>query len=237
MARPDTWYRLGTGQRLDCLRRLLSYGANEFDCVAGAKAQRGQHYSPVRASPLYHSVRPIKFRVCRSFSTHAGPAFLDYMDILPLLEHFDVVVPSLPGYGFSSRPPKVLANRTTIGTCSDAGNSSCLALGIPRYGCERFYDLVGQGVTTSYSDVEHPKSMIGILSTTWSRSRPQLGVLTIGAFRCRERSYRRGTGGQDLTVMAGGYNKRGSQSQPSPRLSAMDLKSTPPGRLPRGNTG
>jgi Epoxide hydrolase N terminus len=44
--------------------------------------------------------------------THGWPgSFLEYLDLIPLLAHpddpadaFDVVVPSLPGYGFSDRP-------------------------------------------------------------------------------------------------------------------------------------
>jgi pimeloyl-ACP methyl ester carboxylesterase len=43
--------------------------------------------------------------------THGWPgSFLDYLEMLPLLDRFDVVVPSPPGYGFSPRPPTVGIN-------------------------------------------------------------------------------------------------------------------------------
>jgi pimeloyl-ACP methyl ester carboxylesterase len=42
---------------------------------------------------------------------HGWPgSFLDYVDMLPMLEHFDVVIPFLPGYGFSPRPAKAGVN-------------------------------------------------------------------------------------------------------------------------------
>ena len=43
--------------------------------------------------------------------THGWPSsFLDYVDMLPMLEDFDVVVPFRPGYGFSPRPAEVGIN-------------------------------------------------------------------------------------------------------------------------------
>jgi len=50
------------------------------------------------------------------------------MNMLPMLEHFDVVVPSLPGYGFSPRPPK---SASTIGMSQSAGTGSCPSLVFP----------------------------------------------------------------------------------------------------------
>jgi len=76
--------------------------------------------------------------------THGWPSsFLEYIDMLPMLEHCDVVVPSLPGYGFSPRPPTVGINYRYV---SDRRHRLMSELGYPRYGAGG-YDF-GAGVTT-----------------------------------------------------------------------------------------
>ena len=70
---------------------------------------------------------------------------------------FDVVVPSLPGYGFSSKPPG-----KPIGPATTAALWNMLmtqALGYPRYGAQGG-DL-GEKVTAELGRA-HPKSLIGI---------------------------------------------------------------------------
>src|SRR5258708_10752088 len=82
------------------------------------------------------------------------------MDMLPMLEHFDVVVPSLPGYGFSPRPPKVGINYRYV---SERWHRLMSELGYSRYGASG-YDF-GAGVTT-FLALDHPKSVTGIHLTT-----------------------------------------------------------------------
>jgi pimeloyl-ACP methyl ester carboxylesterase len=82
------------------------------------------------------------------------------MDMLPMLEHFDVVVPSLPGYGFSPRPPKVGINYRYV---SERWHRLMSELGYSRYGASG-YDF-GAGVTTIHA-LDHPESVIGIHLTT-----------------------------------------------------------------------
>jgi pimeloyl-ACP methyl ester carboxylesterase len=46
--------------------------------------------------------------------THGWPsAFVEMLPLVPLLEGFDLVIPSLPGYGFSDRPPRPHTTRDT----------------------------------------------------------------------------------------------------------------------------
>jgi len=79
---------------------------------------------------------------------------------LPMLEHFDVVVPSLPGYGFSPRPPKVGINYRCV---SERWHRLMSELGYSRFGASG-YDF-GAGVTTILA-LDHPESVIGIHLTT-----------------------------------------------------------------------
>ena len=93
--------------------------------------------------------------------THGWPSsFLDYLDMLPILEDFDVVVPSLPGYGFSPRPPEVGINYRYV---SERWRRLMIELGYSHYGASG-YDF-GAGVTTILA-LDHPESVIGIYLTT-----------------------------------------------------------------------
>jgi len=85
---------------------------------------------------------------------------MDYVDMLPMLEDFDVVIPSLPGYGFSPRPPQVGINYRYV---SERWHRLMSELGYSRYGAGG-YDF-GSGVTTVLA-LDHPASVIGIHLTT-----------------------------------------------------------------------
>jgi pimeloyl-ACP methyl ester carboxylesterase len=93
--------------------------------------------------------------------THGWPSsFLDYIDMLPMLEDFDVILPSLPGYGFSSRPAQVGVNYRYVSEC---WHRLMCELGYSRYGAGG-YDF-GAGVTTILA-LDHPESVVGIYLTT-----------------------------------------------------------------------
>jgi pimeloyl-ACP methyl ester carboxylesterase len=79
---------------------------------------------------------------------------------LPMLEDFDVIVPSLPGYGFSPRPAQVGINYRHV---SGRWHHLMSKLGYSRYGAGG-YDF-GAGVTTMLA-LDHPESVIGIHLTT-----------------------------------------------------------------------
>ncbi len=98
------------GTELNWLRRLVSYWAHEFDWRGWERRLNAfNHFTWEDIHFVYQ--RAASGGGVPLILTHGWPSsFLDYMDMLPMLEHFDVVVPSLPGYGFSPRPPKVGIN-------------------------------------------------------------------------------------------------------------------------------
>jgi pimeloyl-ACP methyl ester carboxylesterase len=98
------------GTELEWLQRLVSYWADQFDWRAWEQRLNaldhfmgeGIHFV-YRKSPSGRGVPLIL--------THGWPSsFLDYIDMLPSLEDFDLVIPSLPGYGFSPRPAQIGIN-------------------------------------------------------------------------------------------------------------------------------
>ena len=98
------------GTELDWLRRLVSYWANEFDWRGWERRLNAFNHFTWEGIHFVYQRAPSGQGV-PLILTHGWPSsFLDYMDMLPMLEHFDVVVPSLPKYDFSPRPPKVGIN-------------------------------------------------------------------------------------------------------------------------------
>jgi hypothetical protein len=156
------------GTELDWLRRLVSYWANEFDWRGWERRLNAFNHFTWEGIHFVYQRAPSGQGV-PLILTHGWPSsFLDYMDMLPMLEHFDVVVPSLPGYGFSPRPPKVGINYRYV---SERWHRLMSELGYSRYGASG-YDF-GAGVTTILA-LDHPKSVIGIPRQgsrhTWVRS-------------------------------------------------------------------
>jgi pimeloyl-ACP methyl ester carboxylesterase len=88
--------------------------------------------------------------------THGWPsAFVEFLPLIERLQHtFDLVIPSLPGYGFSSRPPR-LSTRDTAAIW----HSLMRGLGYERYGAHG--GDFGAAVTT-YMALDAPESMLGI---------------------------------------------------------------------------
>lgn len=93
--------------------------------------------------------------------THGWPStFVEHSRIVPLLAErgFDVVVPSLPGYGFSGRPTKP-------GLCTNANVAAMWAklmtetLGYKRFGA--FGSDIGAGITM-YLGMNHGDCVVGI---------------------------------------------------------------------------
>ena len=148
------------GTELDWLQHLVSYWANEFDCRAWERRLNAlPHFTWQGIHFVYQ--RAASGRGVPLILTHGWPSsFLDYVDVLPMLEHFDVVVPSLPGYGFSSRPLEVGINYRHV---SERWHQLMSELGYSRYAAGG-YDF-GAGVTTILA-LDHPESVIGIHLTT-----------------------------------------------------------------------
>ncbi len=148
------------GTELDWLRRLVSYWADEFDWRAWERKLNALRNFKWEGIHFVHQ-RSASGKGIPLILTHGWPSsFLDYMGMLPMLEHFDVVVPSLPGYGFSPRPLRVGINYRYVSNCWHRLMSE---LGYSRYAAGG-YDF-GAGVTT-FLALDHPDAVIGIHLTT-----------------------------------------------------------------------
>lgn len=127
-----------------------------------------------------------------------------------MLKDFDVVVPSLPGYGFSPRPSKVGINYRYV---SERWHRLMTELGYSRYGAGG--GDFGSGVST-FLALDHPESVIGLhITTLESDLTPEVEDAELSD---EERSY--------LAVLRTGTLRSGAiarSSPPSRRRSAMDL--------------
>ena len=98
------------GTELDWLRNLVSYWSDQFDWRAWEQRLNALNQLIWNGIHFVYQ-RATSGRGMPVILTHGWPgSFLDFIEMLPTLENFDVVVPSLPGYGFSRRPPQVGIN-------------------------------------------------------------------------------------------------------------------------------
>lgn len=148
------------GTELEWLQRLVSYWADEFDWRGWERRLNAFNHFTSEGIHFLHQRAPSGKGV-PLILTHGWPSsFLDYVNMLPMLEDFDVVVPSLPGYGFSPRPAKVGVNYRYV---AERWHRLMSELGYWRYGASG-YDF-GAGVTTILA-LDHPESVMGIYLTT-----------------------------------------------------------------------
>jgi pimeloyl-ACP methyl ester carboxylesterase len=143
------------GTDLGYLRDLLAYWADGFDWreqerrlnevdhfladVGGVRI----HYAHVRRDGL-----PL-------ILTHGWPStFVEHFQLVPYLGAFDLVIPSLPGYGFSER-----AARNTTRHTARLWHRLMAGLGYERYGAQG--GDFGASVTTHMA-LEDPDRLVGI---------------------------------------------------------------------------
>ena len=106
------------GTDLDYLRQLADYWRTGFDWRAQEAALSRFTHERVEASGL--SLHQIHERAANPNALavvllHGWPdSFLRYIKVLPLLDGFHCVVPSLPGFGFSERPSSAGWNSTRM---------------------------------------------------------------------------------------------------------------------------
>jgi hypothetical protein len=125
---PSIGWKQGT--ELEWLRRLVSYWADEFDWRAWERKLNALDHFTWEGIHFVHR-RAVSGRGVPLILTHGWPSsFLDYVNMLPMLEDFDVVVPSLPGYGFSPRPLEVGINYRYV---SERWHGLMTVLGHSRY--------------------------------------------------------------------------------------------------------
>jgi pimeloyl-ACP methyl ester carboxylesterase len=160
------------GTDLDYLKSLLEYWADGFDWRA--EERRLNAYPQFRAEIGGVRIHFVHQRARAGngiplILTHGWPSsFLDYLELVPLLTDpqahgidgpaFDLVIPSLPGYGFSERPA-----RTNYRTVARIWDALMRGLGYERYGAGG--GDFGAGVATHMA-LEAPERMLGIHLTT-----------------------------------------------------------------------
>jgi pimeloyl-ACP methyl ester carboxylesterase len=160
------------GTDLEYLKRLLSYWANGFDWRAQERQLNTfKHFRAELGDIHVHFVheRAREGNGIPLILTHGWPSsFLELLPLVPLLTNpkangidapaFDLIIPSLPGYGFSERPAQ--ANYRVV---ARLWHTLMDGLGYERYGAGG--GDFGAGVAT-YMAIENPAPMIGIHLTT-----------------------------------------------------------------------
>ena len=158
------------GTDADYLRRLLAYWADEFDWrEQERRLNELDHFRAELDGVRIHFVheRAQADRGTPLVLTHGWPStFAELLPLVPLLTDpaahgiegpaFDVVIPSLPGYGFSERPA-----RTGVTTRYTAGlwHGLMRGLGYERYGAHG--TDFGAGVATLMA-LDDPGPLIGL---------------------------------------------------------------------------
>ena len=115
------------------LHALVDTWTNDYDWRATERRLNGlEQYLVEAGGTRFHVVRAGTPGAQPLLLIHGWPdGFLRFEKVLPLLaERFDIVIPSLPGYGFSERPSKPGWGPTTI---ADAFDEIMAAFGFDRY--------------------------------------------------------------------------------------------------------
>ncbi|MGH8878451.1 MAG: epoxide hydrolase family protein [Stackebrandtia sp.] len=146
------------------LRDLVAYWATDFDWrkweahlneypqfLADIDGTR-VHFVHVRAPHREGEPQPLPLIL-----SHGWPSsFLEMLPLVPLLrDHFDLVIPSLPGFMFSTLPPQKLTRERI----ADLWHSLMTGLGYERYGA--FGGDVGSGVS-QWLAAKYPANVAGL---------------------------------------------------------------------------
>jgi pimeloyl-ACP methyl ester carboxylesterase len=147
----DQWER---GTDYAYLRRLTAYWRDGYEWPAG-DLNHWPHFTAVVDRVRIHFVH-VRGGGIPLILTHGWPsAFVEYLPLIERLRStFDLVIPSLPGYGFSERPP-ILTTRDT----AKLWHALMQGLGYERYGAGG--GDWGAAVTT-YMALEAPERLLGI---------------------------------------------------------------------------
>jgi pimeloyl-ACP methyl ester carboxylesterase len=155
---PDSGWRFGTNPGF--MREICDYWATEFDW--GKQIERFQafpHFKTVISGQEIHflHLRSKSPQAIPLILTHGWPgSFVEFLRIVPMLtDSFDVIVPSLPGYGYSGKPGRGM-NFFSVADCW-AGLMS--ELGYERFAAQG--GDIGAGVTTALG-LRHSERVIGI---------------------------------------------------------------------------
>jgi pimeloyl-ACP methyl ester carboxylesterase len=156
---PGTAWEQGTD--LDYLRDLVAYWADGFDWRARERElNEHRHFRATVDGVRIHFVheRAPGGAGVPLILTHGWPSsFLEPLALVPFLrDGFDLVIPSLPGYGFSERP-----HRTGVTTRYTAGlwHQLMRGLGYERYGA---HGTDWGAEVSTFMALDEPGPMIGL---------------------------------------------------------------------------
>jgi pimeloyl-ACP methyl ester carboxylesterase len=158
------------GTDIEWLRELTRYWVDGFDWRAQERRLAEHHHFRTTIDGV--EIHFVHHRAKRGIGiplvlTHGWPsAFIEYLPLLPLLTDpaahgidgpaFDVVIPSLPGYGFSERPAGPAVNYRSVAAM---WHKLMGILGYRRYGCGG--GDFGAGVATLMA-LDNPERVIGV---------------------------------------------------------------------------
>ena len=165
---PGTPWEQGTD--LEYLRQLLRYWADEFDWRAQERElNAASHFRAELDGLRIHFVhkRAKRGQGIPLILTHGWPStFAEFLPLVPFLTDpdahgidglaFDVVIPSLPGYGFSDRPARLGVNYQYV---ARLWHRLMRGLGYERYGAQG--GDFGAGIATFMALID-PEPMIGV---------------------------------------------------------------------------
>jgi pimeloyl-ACP methyl ester carboxylesterase len=165
---PGTAWEQGTD--LEYLKSLLAYWADEFDWHAQERLLNAANQFRAKLDGVH--IHFVHERARRGHGiplilTHGWPStFVELLPLVPFLTDpgahgiegpaFDVVIPSLPGYGFSDRPPQVGVNYQHV---AGLWHRLMRGLGYERYGAQG--GDFGAGVATVMA-LTDPEPVIGV---------------------------------------------------------------------------
>lgn len=160
------------GTDLGYLRDLLAYWADGFDWRAQERRlNRYEHrIADVDGVPIHFVHHRAPGGGVPLVLIHGWPStFLELLGLVDRLgDRFDLIVPALPGYPFSPRPPRT---GVTVGYVADLWHRLMLGLGYDRYGAAG--GDFGAGVATHLA-LRQPDRMLGIHLST-PEMRPYTG--------------------------------------------------------------
>ncbi len=158
------------GTDLEYLKQLLEYWADGFDWRAQERKLNGFHQFRAELDAVHiHFVheRTKQREGIPLILSHGWPStFVELLPLVPFLTDpsahgidgpaFDVVIPSLPGYGFSERPSQMPVNYERV---AGLWHQLMRGLGYKRYGAQG--GDFGAGIAT-FMALNNPEPMIGI---------------------------------------------------------------------------
>ena len=127
---PDTGWDYGVP--LGYLRELVEYWRDGYDWRAQEAALNTLPHFRTRIDGCDIHFVHVRGGGIPLILTHGWPStFVEHLQLVPHLPGFDLVIPSLPGYGFSERPA-----RTTMRDTAKLWHRLMQGLGYERYGAQ-----------------------------------------------------------------------------------------------------